>query len=569
MAKPVRPFLPDKAARKLRLITGVIIFTFVTLHLLNHALLLISEEAAGGVLRYFKMLWRNPLGVVLFYGSLAIHFLLALRMLYMRRSLANRPMWIFQVGAGLLLPLLVVQHVVAARIPVMFKGVDSDYEVVLRGLWANDGLFGLKLLTALVLAWAHGCLGVYAAINHYDWFPKVRQLLFALAIMVPTLALAGIGTTALRLEPLPASAMEESLTDRTERESLSRLGPVYWHDLKTVENRFYTFIALGIGLVVVMRGMRRLLENEPDILITYDHGGQVRVPRGATVLDASNIGRIRHYSVCGGNGRCSTCRVRVLESSGPLPQPNAIERATLDRIQAAADVRLSCQMRPEYDLTVALQLKPPTGGTSHSDPSTLQTGREKEVLILFSDLRNFTTISESRLPYDIVFLINSYFAILVQAIEGAGGRVDKYLGDGVMAIFGLDEDRSPREVCRQALSAAAQIISETKKLNNRLMSEFGIDLEVAIGLHYGPAIVGVVGYGKVATLTAIGDTVNVASRLEGVAKRFNVAVAASETVVLLSGVEHADIVTKRVALKGRRIHMPVMLMSPDQAMRYA
>ncbi|MBB4103285.1 adenylate/guanylate cyclase domain-containing protein [Allorhizobium borbori] len=567
MANPVRPFLPDKAARKLGLITGTIMFTFVSMHLLNHALLLVSEDVAGAVLRYFKMIWRNPLGVILLYGALTIHFLLALRLLYLRRSFAWRLVGNIQIISGMLVPLLIAQHVTSARIPVLFKGTDSDYAIVLRAMWANGGMLGVQMVTAIILVWLHGCIGLHGAISHRDWFPRFRQPLFALAIIVPTLALAGIGATAQRLAPSDTPTVDElgSLPDEL---GGVWLAPAQLYDLQTIERRVYILFALGLGLVIAMRGVRRLFEKEPNIVVTYAHGEQVRVPRGTTILEASHIGRVRHYSVCGGNGRCSTCRVRILESSGPLPKPNALELATLERIQAPSDMRLSCQLRPEYDVVVALQLEPPSGAKPRSDPSALQTGREKEVLILFSDLRNFTTISESRLPYDIVFLLNSYFSILVQAIEGAGGRVDKYLGDGVMAIFGLD-DAAPADVCRRALAASAQIIAETRKLNTQLMSEFGIDLEVAIGLHYGPAIVGVVGYGKVATLTAIGDTVNVASRLEGVAKRFNVALAASETVILLSGVAHEEVSPRRMSLKGRRIDMPVMLFSAEQAMRYA
>ena len=250
-----------------------------------------------------------------------------------------------------------------------------------------------------------------------------------------------------------------------------------------------------------------------------------------------------------------------------MPTASALELATLNRIKAPADTRLSCQLRPNFDIHVALQLEPPEGGNQFSTRTKSEVGREKDVLVMFSDLRNFTTIAEGRLPYDIVFLLNSYFAILVPAIEAAGGRVDKYIGDGVMAIFEIDRN-GPRNACRRALGAAAKIIAETQNLNQQLMQEFGIDLEVAIGIHYGPAILGVVGYGKVASLTAIGDTVNVASRLETAAKQFNVALAASETVMLLAELPHDGVTTRRIPLKGRRLEMTVFLFPPEQALRY-
>ncbi|MDH4438795.1 MAG: adenylate/guanylate cyclase domain-containing protein, partial [Rhizobium sp.] len=80
----VRPFLTDKAALRLGMVTGIIMFTFVTMHFLNHALLMVSDEAAQWALPYFKRVWQNPLGSILLYGSISVHFLLALRTLYLR-----------------------------------------------------------------------------------------------------------------------------------------------------------------------------------------------------------------------------------------------------------------------------------------------------------------------------------------------------------------------------------------------------------------------------------------------------------------------------------------------------
>ncbi len=561
----VRPLLTDKAALRLRIVTGIIMFTFVTMHFLNHALLLISEDLAQAALAYFRLIWRNPVAAVLLYGSFALHFLLALRTLYLRRLIGLRAVTVIQVVFGLSLPLLIAQHVVAARIPVMFSGPDADYVSVIRAMW-KDGFLGAKMAAALIVAWVHGCLGLYAALSYREWFSRYAQILFAAAIIVPTLALGGILVTGQRLPPANAVGIEQLGRLPSEFEG-TWLAAAPNTDIATIERQVYILLAVAAALVLLLRTVRYFRQRESHILITYSHGALVHVPRGTSILEASRVGHIDHYSVCGGKGRCSTCRVRVLESGGPLPAPSPLERATLSRIQAPADTRLSCQLRPNFDLHVALQLEPPEGGDRFSTRTNLEVGREKDVLVMFADLRNFTTIAEGRLPYDIVFLLNSYFAILVPAIEAAGGRVDKYIGDGVMAIFEIDQNGT-RDACRRALGAAAKIIAETQNLNNQLMQEFGIDLEVAIGIHYGPAILGIVGYGKVASLTAIGDTVNVASRLETAAKQFNVALAVSETVILLAELAHDGVTTRRIPLKGRRLEMTVLLFSPEQAQSY-
>ncbi len=567
MLQPARPFLPDKAAHQLGIASGVILFTFISTHLLNHALTLVSIAFADEVLKIFKILWRNPLGTLLLYGSFLVHFLLALRTLYLRRHMRLPARMMIQVIFGLSIPVLIAQHVVSARVPALYGGFDSTYENVIRAIWNGSGLFGLKMTVAVIVVWVHGCIGLYAALRFREWFPRVSQWLFAFAILLPTLALIGILTSGRQMEASATTrGSVQSSGPGTEMLRLQAARPQL--DLAEIEQRIYVVFGLGLGLVVILRSVRSLRRNVPEISITYAHGAQVRVPRGTSILEASRIGRIDHYSICGGKGRCSTCRVRIVDSAGPLPPATAMEQATLSRIRAAPDTRLSCQTRPDYDLTVALLLEPPAGGDVYSARPLRQAGREKEIVVLFCDIRNFTTISESRLPYDIVFLLNRYFAVVGRAVEEAKGQVDKFIGDGVMALFGIDATE-PSEACRQALKAAATIVAETEKLNQEMMQEFGVDLRIAIGIHFGPAIVGVIGYGKVSGLTAIGDTVNVASRLEAVAKQFNVAIAASEPIMLLAHLPYDGLSNRSVSLKGRRTDMRVYLLSTEDARRYA
>src|SRR5262249_19328372 len=127
-------------------------------------------------------------------------------------------------------------------------------------------------------------------------------------------------------------------------------------------------------------------------------------------------------------------------------------------------------------------------------------GGEQYVAVLFADIRGFTSISEGRLPYDVVFLLNRYFRATGHAIEAAGGRLDKFIGDGVMALFGLDKE--PEVACRQALDAAHRMGEALAELNEALSGDLDQPLRIGIGLHSGPTIVGEMGYARATHLTA-------------------------------------------------------------------
>ena len=171
----------------------------------------------------------------------------------------------------------------------------------------------------------------------------------------------------------------------------------------------------------------------------------------------SRIAGIPHASVCGGRGRCSTCRVRI---GGPdrakLPPPSPEEQKVLARVGAPANVRLACQLRPPPGHYRVTPLLPASAGPVEAYRRQPQAhGGEHYVAILFADIRGFTSISEGKLPYDVVFLLNRYFRATGQAVEAAGGRLDKFIGDGVMAIFGLDQRAARSPAARRSTRRGA------------------------------------------------------------------------------------------------------------------
>lgn len=532
--------LSGKGLRRLRLVSGVILMAFVVTHLLNHALLLVSLEAAEAARTPFLLIWRNPIGSILLYGAVAVHTALALVALYRRRTFVMPLSEAAQILFGLAIPVLLAEHVIGTRVFHALTGVEDTYAFVLQALWSTTYL-SARQTVALIIVWIHGCLGLYFWMRFRTWYPRVAPWLLIAVVLVPVLSLLGFFGAARELAAEGAPSSVSAVDPSVLAEGLRRKEQI----LALAYTSFAAMLAGVLGLQAVRSWRRR----RNPVEVRYSDGRVVRIARGHTVLEASRIGGIPHYAVCGGRGRCSTCRVRVSEGLEHLPPPKTMERATLARIGADPDIRLACQLRPTRSIGVTPLLTPERGRTTPPAGLVSMPGREKEIAVLFCDIRNFTELTDHRLPFDIVFLLNRYFSVVGQAVEHGGGRVDKFIGDGAMALFGTQTTKN--EACRQALSAAAAIMEGIAGLNDELAAELGAPLQVAIGIHVGPAIIGLMGYRDAMSVTAVGDTVNVASRLEMAAKDLDVAIVISETAAQLSGFDLAAFDTCRIDIRGR------------------
>jgi adenylate cyclase len=294
---------------------------------------------------------------------------------------------------------------------------------------------------------------------------------------------------------------------------------------------------------------RDLLERgRGRVRLSYPGGRTVNFAPGLTVLEASRSAGIPHASVCGGRGRCSTCRVRCGAGADQLPAASDDETRVLKRVGAAANIRLACQIRPTADLELT-PLVAPSLGTRALKADDFHVGREVEISVLFADLRGFTSLAEHRLPFDTVYLLNRYFAEMGQAIESAGGHVDKFIGDGVMALFGLRD--GPTWGAVGALTAAQRMHERLAHLNQDMASELPQPLRLGIGIHSGPVIVGDMGYGDATALTAIGDVVNTASRLESLTKEHACQLVVSADTARLAQLPLDDLPRATLAIRGR------------------
>jgi adenylate cyclase len=532
--------VPEGLLRNARLASGLVLILFVTTHLANHALNLISLETAEQGRHVFLAVWRNPLGTILLYGSLSVHFTLALLALYRRRTLKMPAREAAQIVLGLLIPLLVAEHVVGTRIMHELFDARDTYEYVVRAQWITAPAVGVRQAVAVVVIWAHGCLGLYFWLRYRKWYARAAPYLLVVSVLLPVLALLGFahaGQTIAAMGPPAVSAIDPALIDDA----------IVVKD--TIDRAIYFGFAAIVAAVLAARVARDRIERRNLIEVDYPSGQMVRVPKGYSVLDASRLGGIPHYSVCGGRGRCSTCRVKVTDGLDGQPEAGQVERATLQRISAEDDVRLACQFKPVSDVSVMPLLAPRPEQDTPVAVRTSAPGHEQVIAILFCDMRNFTTIADQRLPYDIVFLLNRYFAIVGEAVEKAGGRLDKFIGDGAMALFGLET--TPGEACRQALAAGRAIIAGAARLSDELAGEISLPVHVAIGIHVGPAIVGSMGFGTTMGVTAIGDTVNIGSRLEAAAKEYDADIVISEAAAKLSGIDFAALESHDIDIRGR------------------
>jgi adenylate cyclase len=474
-----------------------------------------------------------------------LHLSIGLRALYRRKSLRMPFLEATQLALGLAAPPLLLLHILGTSVAHALYGVEDRYAYVLWVIWLVSPGLGVLQSLAVVVTWIHGCIGLNYWLRVKAWFPPWRPFLGALALLIPVLSLLGFVAGAREVAQLAADpAWVPTLDAQVNLASPDEVAFIY----RLRDWLMLAFVAI-VGGVFAARVVRTLATRRRAIAVTYPDGKRVVIQPGTTLLEASRIGGIPHAAVCGGRSRCSTCRVRVIEGAESLPPPQEEEERVLHRIHAAPGVRLACQTRPVGPVTIQPLLPPQITAPKALFSGDVSQGKEQEVAVLFADLRGFTSMAERRLPYDVVFLLNQYFRVTGEAIVAAGGHVDKFIGDGVMAVFGLRG--RPELASAQALDAARRMALALEIFNAQHQADLKTPFRIGIGIHFGPAIVGEMGFPPALSLTAIGDTVNTASRLESATKEENCQLLISETVA--NGAELPGDIGRRceIALRGR------------------
>ena len=542
--------------RPLRLWCGLILFAYLLTHFSNHALGLVSLRAMEEGRLWFLALWRNPVGETALFGALLTHWLLGLWLLYRRRTL-RMPAWdATQIVFGLAVPPMLAYHIVGTRLANAMFGTDDLYTRVVLSIWVLDPWALLRQTSLFAIAWTHGCIGLHFWLRLRPWYRRIFPVLLSVYVLVPALgylgfAQAGREVTVLAREPGFAQRLMVQ-TRNPSPEQRARL-------LRVREALVNAVWGLLAATFVARAGREYVSRRRATIRVSYPDGRSVVAPVGSTVLEASRSAGIPHASVCGGRGRCSTCRIRVAGDPALLPPPSPLEERVLQRVGAPPNVRLACQLHPARDLSVTPLLPVTVDAAALHHGSTARHGQEREIAVLFADLRGFTRLAEHKLPYDVVFFLNRYFEAVGGAIAEAGGIANQYTGDGVMALFGVEDGAEP--ACRQALRAAGAMVARVEEVGRSFGADLGAPLRLGIGIHVGPVVVGEMGYGETRYLTAVGDTVHVASRLEALTKEYECELVVSEHVMDSAGVHAPGYPRHELTVRNRETPLRIVVVA--------
>jgi adenylate cyclase len=532
---------------RLRLISALIMLAFVICHLTAHWFLLVSVDQAAPVLAALMYPWRTGVGTAILITAFVVHYCNALWSIYIRRSLRLNRWELSQLALGLCIPILLMVHVVGTRIAETTLGVSPGYNNVFIGQWLHRPWLAAVQMTALLAVWIHACIGIHYWLRTKRWYPTWRPALFIYGLLLPTLALAGYisgGNQVLREaddDPdfVKTAAQEGHVTPQVaeEADQIARIG-----------------FAFALGFTVLpfaARGVRELYyrRRKPPAL-THASGHSMPILPGATVLETLRANGIPHASVCGGRARCTTCRVLVTKGLEQLPEPSGLEAKALARIGATPGMRLACQIRPTAD-TAVLPLMPADAGAADGSIRGGLEGRERQITILFTDLRASTTLAEGKLPYDVLFILNQFFYEMTQALVTSNGHYSQFTGDGLMALYGL-YSADPKSGPAEAVRGAQQMLERLDQLNYRLRGDLREPLRIGIGIHFSEAIVGAMGPPRSQVITAIGDAVNTCARLESLTKEYGCAVVISRQAAEAAGLSLGGQQLHEAPVKGRR-----------------
>ena len=533
----------DNLIRRARMYSGLVIFLYVTVHLVNHSTGLISLEAMEGLRQRVSAFNRHIIVTVILYAALLVHALLGFQHLLTRRSFKMSAKDWIQLVTSFILPLALLPHMLASSYAPRFKDAQANYKLVLDGTLEDGGIYFMGLF--VIFVWVHGIIGITSMVKFHPVYQKYKNAFLVISWLLPILAVLGAFTASKEL----ATGIENNKISMAQVYAASNIGKDLEAELMQTSDMLmlnYLYVLLAVTLFVfVVHQLRKAFRK---IKITYPNGKEVRVTKGTSILEASREHRIGHVSMCGGRGRCSTCRVRVMSDLEALPPRNGIERVVAERLSLQDNVRLACQLRPTSSLEVRPLVNAPIENLTTKDRESL-CGREEEIVVMFVDLRGFTAISEKLLPYDTVYLLNQYFKIAGEAIVQSGGRIDKFIGDGIMALF--TDGVGVEENSKNALLAAGKLAEGLKELSSDTTSDFGSDLKFGVGIHAGTSVVGAMGYGENITDTAIGDCVNVASRLEQLTKEEECQLIITSDLYQRSGLPVQASFEKNVTVKGK------------------
>ena len=247
---------------------------------------------------------------------------------------------------------------------------------------------------------------------------------------------------------------------------------------------------------------------------------------GKSLLEHSLAASIPHFHECGGRARCSTCRVRVVAHPESLPPRNRLEERMAERLGWGDDIRLACQTQIQGDVVVQRLIRDSEDFGLLRFEGRQEAPEETTVALLACRVLNFQEVAVKSAPYDVVHVLNRFFLQVGEPVVSTGGTVERYLGEGLLAHY--RGEGKAREKCLSAIRAALRMRVRMADLNRYLESHFGSSLRVAVGLHFGRAIVGHVGHPSHMRPTTIGPLPETVSQLTTLARGGSSPILATE-----------------------------------------
>ena len=520
---------------RLRFGSGLILITYIASHLANHALGLISLDTAERGLAFAILVWQSKLGTFVLYGAATTHISLALRTIYMRRTLRLPPTEWLRIALGLWLPVLLIGHAVTARLEHEVLGSASTYTRIVAGIWNSGGEW--RQLGILAPGWLHGCLGLNFALSHRGWYRRARPVLFAFVLLVPVLSALGFVSMGrdIQRQELAKGATAPSQDGYSYNPSDVEQNP----RLATL-NRWRSGLLWGyfgfIGLAFGAREIRNFVERKRDRLVVLSYPARtVKIPQGWTVLEASRAFHLPHAAMCAGAARCSTCRVRVLSGQEYAPPPDEDERVTLKRIGAAIDVRLACRLKPQQDMSVVPLVE--TDAPQFRQAQRRIDG-DSVIVILVADVINRDKLAREHLAQDLLFVLTRISEATVSAVEVTGGAISHIGHDSVCAIFGYETGVG--EAARAACEAATILDQSLRRLDRQVGSLWECRPDVRISIHLGPATLAEGGRPDTPEILIVGDAYDEIQSLRQACRVRGARFAISHSVLAEVGVTAAN-----------------------------
>ncbi len=242
-----------------------------------------------------------------------------------------------------------------------------------------------------------------------------------------------------------------------------------------------------------------------------------------TILEANLAAHVNHTHACGGQGKCSTCRVSVMKGIENCNPRNTEEQLIAEKLNFPIEVRLACQTKITGDVSIRRMVSDKLDmdiiSEQFSPDSKVALGSQQKLTIVFTDIVNYTSFAEKFPPYDIVHVLNRYYRIMNATIQKNHGFISDVAGDGILAIFGLYNKKNNSVL--DAVEAIKGMRENLVTFNTYLKENFNTAFEIRAGIHFGDVIVGPFDTGEMKKLAVVGDNVNYASRIESANKEFN------------------------------------------------